>query len=80
MLGGFHMAKCVRRCIEKYIKDTGLEDALVGIGIIGSRVMESFIARRDYFSSVHGIQILLTTIQMVKWKAFWTIHDRTEFS
>ena len=29
MLGGFHTAKCVQRCIGTYIKGTGLEDALV---------------------------------------------------
>ena len=27
-----------------------------------------------------GIQILSTATQMVKWKAFWTMHDRTEFT
>ena len=27
MLGGFHMAKCIHRCVGKHIKNTGLEDA-----------------------------------------------------
>ena len=43
MLGGFHMVKCVRRCIGKYIKDTGLGDALVETGVFGPKVIDSFI-------------------------------------
>ena len=80
VLGGFHMAKCVHRCIGKYIKDTGLEDALVETGVFGPKVIESFIAGTDYVRSMSGIQILSTATQMVKWKAFWTMHDRTEFT
>ena len=79
MLKGFHIAKCVHRCIGKYTKDTGLEDALVETGVFGPKVIESFIAETDYVRSMRGIQILSTAIQMVKWKAFWTMHDRTEF-
>ena len=80
MLGGFHMAKFVRRCIGKCIKDTGLEDTLVDTGVFGPKVIESFIAGTDHVRSIRGIQILSTAIQMVKWKAFWTMHDRTEFT
>ena len=69
------MTKCFHRCIRKYIKDTGLEDKLLETGAFGPKV----IAGIDYVRSVRGIQILSTAIQMVKWKAFWTMHDRTEF-
>ena len=74
------MAKCVHRCIGKYIKDTGLEDALVETGVFGPKVIESFITGTGYVRSMRGIQILSTAIQMVRWKAFWTMHDRTEFT
>ena len=74
------MAKCVHRCIGKYVKDTGLEDALVETGIFSPKVIESFIVGKDYVRSVRGIQILSTAIQMAKWKAFWAIHGRTEFT
>ena len=33
LLGGFHTAKCVQRCIGKCIKEIGLEDALVEAGV-----------------------------------------------
>ena len=34
MLGGFHTAKRVQRCIGKYIKGAGLEDALVETSVL----------------------------------------------
>ena len=36
-LGGFHMGKCLEHCIVKYIKDTGLEDALNECKRIGKK-------------------------------------------
>ena len=41
------MAQCVHRCIGMYIKDTGLEDALVETGAFGPKVIKSFIAGTD---------------------------------
>ena len=41
MLGGFHIAKCVQRCISKCIKGTGKEDALTETGVFGVKVIES---------------------------------------
>ena len=40
MLGGFHITKCVQRCISKYIKGTGKEDALTETGVFGVKVIE----------------------------------------
>ena len=62
MLRGFHVAKYVHRCIRKYIKDTGLEDALVETGIFCPKVIKSFIAGTDYVQSMRSIQILSTAI------------------
>ena len=41
MLGGFHTARCVQRCISKYIKGTGVEAALIETGVFGVKVTES---------------------------------------
>ena len=76
MLGGFHMAKCVQRCIGKYIKGTGLEDALVEIGVFGVKVMESIIGGTDYVRLLRGVQILSSVIELAKWKAFWKLHNK----
>ena len=56
------MAKYVHRCIRKYIKDTGLEDALVETGNFCPKVIKSFIAGTDYVQSMRSIQILSTAI------------------
>ena len=79
MLGGFHMAKCVQRSIGKYIKGTGLEDALVETGVFGVKVMESIIEGKDYVRSLRGVQILSSAIELAKWKAFWKLHDKKDF-
>ena len=79
MLGGFHMAKCVQRVIGKYIKGTGLEDALVETGIFGVKVMESIIGGTNYVRSLRGIQILCGAIELSKWKAFWKVNDPNDY-
>ena len=79
MLGGFHTAKCVQRCIGKYIKRTGLEDALVEAGVFGVNMMESILAATNYVQSLRGIQVLSGTIELVRWSAFWKVHDTNYF-
>ena len=73
------MAKCVQRCIGKYIRGTGLEDSLVETGIFGVKVMESILGGTDYVRSLRGVQILSNPIQSAKWKAFWKLHNRDDF-
>ena len=75
MLGGFHTAKYVQRYIGKYIKETGLEDALVESGVFEIKVMESVLAATNYVRSLRGIGIFSGAIELVKWNAFWTVHD-----
>ena len=36
-LGGLHMGNCLEHCIRKYIKGTGLEDALIECKLIGKK-------------------------------------------
>ena len=68
MLGGFHTAK-----------GTGLEDAVLEAGVFGVKVMESILAETNYVRSLRGIQILSGAIQLVKWNAFWKVHDTNDF-
>ena len=79
MMGGFHMAKCAQRCIGNYIQGTGLEDVFVEAGVMGVKVVESFLAGTHYVRSFRGIQILSQAIEIVKWKAFWKLQDKSEF-
>ena len=78
-MGGFHMAKCAQRCIGKYIKGTGLEDALVEASVVGVKVVESFLAGTHYVRSFCGIQNLSQAIEIVKWKALWKLQDKSKF-
>ena len=70
---------CLEICIGKYIKGAGLEDALVGIGVFGVKVMESVLAATNYERSLRGIQIRSGAIELVKWIAFWKDNDTNDF-
>ena len=54
MLGGFHMAKALLHCIGKYVKHTGLVDALTETEAFGIKVVESVVAGTHYVRSVRG--------------------------
>ena len=41
--------------------------------------MESILAATSYEWSLRGIQILSGEIELVKWNAFWKVHDRNDF-
>ena len=43
LLSGFHMAKCLIRCIRKYIKGSGLEDALTETEVFGVKILEQVL-------------------------------------
>ena len=40
MLGGFHAAKCVEHCIEKYIQGPGMEGSLRQTKAFGENVVD----------------------------------------
>ena len=56
-----------------------MEDALVEAGVMGVKVVESFLAGTHYVCSFRGIQVLSQAFEIVKWKAFWKLQDQSEF-
>ena len=47
--------------------------------MFGFKVMESILAATNYVQSLTGILILSDAIELVKWNAFWKIHDANDF-
>ena len=41
MLDGFHLAKCVLHCIDKFIKGSALDDVLIKTGAFGANALEA---------------------------------------
>ena len=69
-LGVFHMAKCVQHCIGKYIRGSGLDDALVETQVFGKKVTEQELNGTHYIRSLRAILILVDSINRLKWDVF----------
>ena len=80
MLLGFDMAKCVLHCIGKFIKGSGLDDALIETGVFRSKIIEAVLAGTHYVRSFRGMLILSSTIFSLKLSAFFEIINDDEFN
>ena len=64
------MAKAAEHCIEKLVKGSGLDDALVETKVFGEKVLEQALSGNHYELSLRGYLILEDAIEIMKWKAF----------
>ena len=69
-LGGFHTGKCLKYCIGKYIKGTGLEDVLIECKRIGKKTNEQVLNGTHHAKSLRSIIILSEAIEKLKWDGF----------
>ena len=69
-LGGFHMTKCVQHCIGKYIRGSGLDDALMETQEFLENVIEQVLNGTHYTRSLRAILILVDSINRLKWDAY----------
>ena len=79
MLGSFHTANVVEHCIGKYLRGSGMEDALIETGVFGSKAVESMMNGSHYIISLRGIMILADALNTLKWEAFQKTNDRADF-
>ena len=75
MLGSFHTAKVVEHCIGKYLRGSGVEDAIV----FGVKSVESMMNGSHYIRSLGRIIILADALNTLKWEAFWKTSDGADF-
>ena len=78
-LRGFHMAKGVQHCIGKYIRGSGLDDALVETQVFRKKVIEQVLNGTHYIRSLRAILILMDSINRLKWDAFWENNKKEKF-
>ena len=71
MLGGFHMAKALLRCIGTYLEGSGMEDALIECGIFGVKTLEQWVSGSHYSRSFYGMLVVEEVIHHLQWDAFW---------
>ena len=63
MLGSFHMAKIALGAAGKYVKGSGLDDALIEAKVFGIKTIEAVLGGTHYVRSIRGLQILAAAIQ-----------------
>ena len=51
-MGGFHMAKATMRSIGKYVKVSGIENAVIESGAFGQKVIEVLLGATYYVGSL----------------------------
>ena len=79
-LGGFHMGKCLEHCIGKYIKSTGLEDALIECELIGKKTIEQVFNGTHHARSLRGIIMLSEAIEKLTLDAFSKVYGKEKYS
>ena len=79
MLGSFHTAKVVEHCIGKYLRGSGVEDALFETGVFGLKAVESMMNGSHCIRSLRGIIILADALSALKWESFWRTNDGADF-
>ena len=79
MLGSFHTAKVVEHCIGKYLRGSGVEDALVETGVFGVKAVEPMMNGLHYIRSLGRIITLADALNTLKWEGFWKTNDGADF-
>ena len=78
-LEGFHIAKCVQHSIGKYIRGSGLDNALVETLVFGKKVIEQVLNGTHHIRSLRAILILVDSINRLKWDAFWENNKKEKY-
>ena len=69
----------VEHCIGKYLRGSGVEDALVETGVFSVKVEESTMNGSHYIKSVRRKSILADALNTLKWEAFWKTNNGADF-
>ena len=65
--------------IGKYIRGSGLDDALVVTQVFGKKVIEQVLSGTHYIRSLRAILILVDSINRLKWDAFWENNKKEKY-
>ena len=80
MLGSFHTAKTALKCAGKYIRGSGVSDAMIECGLFGPKSVETVLNGSHYYRSFNGIIMLAEAIERLRYEAFWKQADHSSFN
>ena len=79
MMGMFYWVKNALRCAGRYLRGSGIEDALIEPEVFGKLTLNSVLEGNHYVRSFHGMIMLSDMINSLAWETFWqwlALHGR----
>ena len=72
MMGMFHWTKILLKCASRYLRGSGLEDALIEEEVFGKLTLNGVLEGTHYVRSFHGIMMISDLISSLSWEACWS--------
>ena len=71
MLGMFHLVKTLLKCAGRYLRGSGIEDAVIECEVFGKQTLNSVLEGSHYARSMKGILLISDMLSSLAWKSFW---------
>ena len=72
VMGMFHFTKAILRCAGRYLRGSGIEDALIEQDIFGKLTLKTVMEGTHYARSFTGMIMISDMINGLIWEAFWS--------
>ena len=72
VMGMFHFTKVILRCAGRYLRGSGIEDALIEQDIFGKLTLKTVMEGTHYARSFTGMIMISDMINGLIWEAFWS--------
>ena len=71
MMGMFHWVKVLLKCAVRYMRGSGIEDALIETEVFGKLTLNSLLEGTRYVRYFQGLSIISDVISSLMWEGFW---------
>ena len=78
-MGPFHWTRVLLKCQGKYLRGSGVDDALIECSVFGKGVLETVLNGSHYVRSLTGMLIVEDIVMKLLWEEFWKHHKRTDY-
>ena len=79
LLGPFHTSRIHLKCQGKFLRGSGVDDALIECSVFGSGVIETVLNGSHYVHSLTGVSIVEDFIMKLLWQEFWKHHNKDDY-
>ena len=80
LLGAFHMAKILLRCLGKYVLGSGVSNVFIECSVFGVNVVQSVLEGKNYVRGVKGMLMLGETMFRLQVKSFLKEHSYESYA